>query len=175
MFAAYQKARPEQAAEFLRRMAGNLPADWAQIARNMISDAVGKGEALATRVASQKALEHLVSRLPEMIGGAADLSGSVGTLTSKSEHLKPGAYTGNYISYGVREFGMSTIMNGLALHGGFIPYAGTFMAFSDQAKNAVRLAAIIGLRVVWAFTHDSIGVGEDGPTISPWNRCPPCG
>ena len=91
----------------------------------------------------------------------------MGTLTTKSEHLKPGAYTGNYISYGVREFGMSTVMNGLALHGGFIPYAGTFMAFSDQAKNAVRLAAIMGLRVVWAFTHDSIGVGEDGPTHQP--------
>lgn len=172
MFAAYQKARPGQAAEFLRRMAGDLPVDWARIAHGMIRDAADKGEDLATRVASQKALEHLVGRLPEMIGGAADLSGSVGTLTSKSGHLKPGAYTGNYISYGVREFGMSTIMNGLALHGGFIPYAGTFMAFSDQAKNAVRLAAIIGLRVVWAFTHDSIGVGEDGPTHQPVEQVP---
>mgnify|MGYP000788683353 FL=1 len=133
-------------------MAGDLPADWAAIAAGMLKEAVDKGENVATRVASQKALEHLVGNLPELVGGAADLSGSVGTLTTKSEHLKPGAYTGNYISYGVREFGMSTVMNGLALHGGFIPYAGTFMAFSDQAKNAVRLAAIMGLRVVWAFT-----------------------
>lgn len=166
-FAAYRQAHPELAAEFLRRMAGDLPAGWAAIAAGMLKEAVDKGENVATRVASQKALEHLVGNLPELVGGAADLSGSVGTLTTKSEHLKPGAYTGNYISYGVREFGMSTVMNGLALHGGFIPYAGTFMAFSDQAKNAVRLAAIMGLRVVWAFTHDSIGVGEDGPTHQP--------
>lgn len=171
-FAAYAKARPELAAEFKRRMAGDLPADWAAIARGMLEDAVSAAEDLATRVASQKSLEHLVGRLPEMIGGAADLSSSVGTLTSRSEYLKPGAYTGNYISYGVREFGMSTVMNGLALHGGFIPYAGTFMAFSDQAKNAVRLAAIMGLRVVWAFTHDSIGVGEDGPTHQPVEQVP---
>ena len=166
-FAAYRQAHPELAAEFLRRMAGDLPADWAAIAAGMLKEAVDKGENVATRVASQKALEHLVGNLPELVGGAADLSGSVGTLTTKSEHLKPGAYTGNYISYGVREFGMSTVMNGLALHGGFIPYAGTFMAFSDQAKNAVRLAANMGLRVVWAFTHDSLGVGEDGPTHQP--------
>lgn len=171
-FAAYAKARPELAAEFKRRMAGDLPADWVAIARGMLEDAVSAAEDLATRVASQKSLEHLVGRLPEMIGGAADLSSSVGTLTSRSEYLKPGAYTGNYISYGVREFGMSTVMNGLALHGGFIPYAGTFMAFSDQAKNAVRLAAIMGLRVVWAFTHDSIGVGEDGPTHQPVEQVP---
>lgn len=166
-FEAYKKAFPEQAAEFRRRIAGDLPTDWPAVAEAMVAEAVSKAENIATRVSSQKALEHIVGRLPEMVGGAADLSGSVGTLTSKSEHLKPGTYTGNYISYGVREFGMSTIMNGLALHGGFIPYAGTFMAFSDQAKNAVRLAAIMGLRSLWAFTHDSIGVGEDGPTHQP--------
>lgn len=166
-FEAYKKAFPERAAEFRRRIAGDLPTDWPAVAEAMVAEAVSKAENIATRVSSQKALEHIVGRLPEMVGGAADLSGSVGTLTSKSEHLKPGTYTGNYISYGVREFGMSTIMNGLALHGGFIPYAGTFMAFSDQAKNAVRLAAIMGLRSLWAFTHDSIGVGEDGPTHQP--------
>lgn len=171
-YAAYAKANPELAAEFSRRMAGELPEDWPHIASAMLQEAMDKAESLATRVASQRALDHLVGRLPEMVGGSADLSGSVGTEARDSHLLDPASYSGNYISYGVREFGMGTIMNGLALHGGFIPYAGTFMAFSDQAKNAVRLAAIMGLRVVWVFTHDSIGVGEDGPTHQPVEQLP---
>jgi len=133
----------------------------------MVAEAVSKAETTATRVASKKTLECLVPRLPELVGGSADLTGSVGTLTSSSVHLDIQSHEGNYISYGVREFGMSAIMNGFALHGGFIPYAGTFMSFADQAKNALRLAAIMGIRSVWVLTHDSIGVGEDGPTHQP--------
>lgn len=167
VFAAYASANPELAAEFTRRMAGDLPEDWPQIARAALDDMVSRGESLATRVASQRVLDHLVAVLPEMLGGSADLSGSVGTLAKTSQQLDAQTFTGNYVSYGVREFGMGAIMNGLAAHGGFIPYAGTFMAFSDQAKNAVRLAAIMGIRVVWVLTHDSIGVGEDGPTHQP--------
>ena len=107
-----------------------------------------------------------------MLGGSADLTGSVGTKTSHSVNFDPATCTGNYLAYGVREFGMSAIMNGLALHGGFIPYAGTFMVFSDYAKNALRLAALMGTRAVWVFTHDSIGVGEDGPTHQPIEQVP---
>jgi len=166
-YAAYAKANPELAAEFTRRMRGELPEDWAAIARGMIEEAVSKAETTATRVASKKTLECLVPRLPELVGGSADLTGSVGTLTSSSEHMDVQTHKGNYVSYGVREFGMSAIMNGFALHGGFIPYAGTFMSFADQAKNALRLAAIMGIRAVWVLTHDSIGVGEDGPTHQP--------
>ncbi|WP_298992077.1 transketolase [uncultured Desulfovibrio sp.] len=166
-YAAYAKANPELAAEFTRRMRGELPEDWAAIARGMIEEAVSKAETTATRVASKKTLECLVPRLPELVGGSADLTGSVGTLTSASEHMDVQTHKGNYVSYGVREFGMSAIMNGFALHGGFIPYAGTFMSFADQAKNALRLAAIMGIRAVWVLTHDSIGVGEDGPTHQP--------
>ena len=166
-YAAYAKANPELAAEFTRRMRGELPEDWASIARGMIEEAVSKAETTATRVASKKTLECLVPRLPELVGGSADLTGSVGTLTSSSEHMDVQTHKGNYVSYGVREFGMSAIMNGFALHGGFIPYAGTFMSFADQAKNALRLAAIMGIRAVWVLTHDSIGVGEDGPTHQP--------
>lgn len=167
LFDAYAKAHPELAAELTRRMQGKLPANWAEIAAGALQEAVSKGESTATRVASKKTLEYLVPRLPELAGGSADLTGSVGTLTSSSVHMDVKEHTGNYISYGVREFGMSAIMNGLALHGGFIPYAGTFLAFADQAKNALRLAAIMGIRVVWVLTHDSIGVGEDGPTHQP--------
>ncbi len=166
-FDAYAKAHPQLAAEMTRRMQGNLPADWAAIAAGALQDAISKGESIATRVASKKTLEYLVPRLPELAGGSADLTGSVGTLTSSSVHMDVKEHTGNYISYGVREFGMSAIMNGLALHGGFIPYAGTFLAFADQAKNALRLASIMGIRVIWVLTHDSIGVGEDGPTHQP--------
>lgn len=167
LFDAYAKAHPELAAELTRRMQGKLPANWAEIAAGALQEAISKGESTATRVASKKTLEYLVPRLPELAGGSADLTGSVGTLTSSSVHMDVKEHTGNYISYGVREFGMSAIMNGLALHGGFIPYAGTFLAFADQAKNALRLAAIMGIRVVWVLTHDSIGVGEDGPTHQP--------
>lgn len=167
LFDAYAKAHPELAAELTRRMQGKLPANWAEIAAGALQEAVSKAESTATRVASKKTLEYLVPRLPELAGGSADLTGSVGTFTSSSVHMDVKEHTGNYISYGVREFGMSAIMNGLALHGGFIPYAGTFLAFADQAKNALRLAAIMGIRVIWVLTHDSIGVGEDGPTHQP--------
>ena len=153
-------------------MKGDLPADWADIAAAMVKKAVEAGESIATRVASKKALEELVGNLPEMLGGSADLTGSVGTKTSHSVNFDPATCTGNYLAYGVREFGMSAIMNGLALHGGFIPYAGTFMVFSDYAKNALRLAALMGTRAVWVFTHDSIGVGEDGPTHQPIEQVP---
>ena len=171
-FDAYRAACPELAAELERRMKGDLPADWADIAAAMVKKAVEAGESIATRVASKKALEELVGNLPEMLGGSADLTGSVGTKTSHSVNFDPATCTGNYLAYGVREFGMSAIMNGLALHGGFIPYAGTFMVFSDYAKNALRLAALMGTRAVWVFTHDSIGVGEDGPTHQPIEQVP---
>lgn len=174
-FAAYEAAYPELAAEFTRRMAGELPQDWAAIAAQAVQQAVDKAENVATRVAGQRALEVFTARLPELLGGSADLTGSVGTKTAASVPLSAanGNWdSANYISYGVREFGMSAIMNGVALHGGFIPYAGTFMVFSDYAKNAVRLAALMGIRVVWVFTHDSIGVGEDGPTHQPVEQVP---
>ena len=169
-FAAYAAAHPELAAEFSRRMRGDLPADWADIAAATVQQAVAAEESIATRVAGQRALETLVARLPELLGGSADLTGSVGTKTAASVPLDAAAGNwaeANYLSYGVREFGMSAIMNGLALHGGFIPYAGTFMVFSDYAKNAVRLAALMKISAIWVFTHDSIGVGEDGPTHQP--------
>lgn len=175
-FAEYEKAYPDLAADFLRRMAGDLPADFEKVCSEMIAEAIDNDKAVATRIASKKCLEHLVAKLPEMVGGSADLSGSVGTQPSSSKLICSGedssSYSGNYISYGVREFGMGAIMNGLALHGGFIPYAGTFMAFADQAKNAMRLSAIMGLRVIWVLTHDSIGVGEDGPTHQPIEQLP---
>lgn len=172
VFSAYKSAYPEKAAEFLRRMAGELPADWAKVAESLMTRALGAEAPEATRVASRKALETLVPALPELVGGSADLSGSVGTMTAASAVLDTSAYAGNYLYYGVREFGMGAIMNGLALHGGFIPYAGTFMAFSDQARNALRLSAIMGLRVIWVLTHDSIGVGEDGATHQPVEQIP---
>lgn len=180
-FIAYKNAYPELAAEFLRRMSGDLPADFEKVCHEMIAEAIDNNKAVATRIASKNCLEHLVPNLPEMVGGSADLSGSVGTQPSSAKLVCPGmvtgendsvSYSGNYISYGVREFGMGAIMNGLALHGGFIPYAGTFMAFADQAKNAMRLSAIMGLRVIWVLTHDSIGVGEDGPTHQPIEQLP---
>ncbi len=166
-FKAYAIDYPELAAMFEARMAGTLPIDWEKIANGMVEDAVAKAESLATRQASKKSLEHLVGTVPGMIGGSADLTGSVGTLTGKSRPVDLKTYTGNYLHYGVREFAMGTIMNGLTAHGGFIPYAGTFMSFSDQAKNALRLAALMHLRTIWVLTHDSIGVGEDGPTHQP--------
>jgi transketolase len=166
-FAAYRQARPDLADEFSRRMAGDLPADWPALARDILREAQTRTEDAATRVASRTVLDRLAPRLPELVGGSADLSGSVGTCVASSRRFDPATGLGNYISYGVREFGMGAVMNGLVLHGGFIPYAGTFLAFSDQAKNAVRLAALMGLRLVWVFTHDSIGVGEDGPTHQP--------
>ncbi|MDE7241678.1 transketolase [Desulfovibrio sp.] len=172
LFDAYRAAHPELAAEFVRRMAGELPADWPEVSARLMAQARGADAPEATRVASRKALEVLVPALPELVGGSADLSGSVGTQTRASMALDTASYAGNYLYYGVREFGMGAIMNGLALHGGFIPYAGTFMAFSDQARNALRLSSIMGLRVIWVLTHDSIGVGEDGATHQPVEQIP---
>ncbi len=166
LFDAYRDAYPDLAAEFERRMRGELPGDLDAILAQAARDA-RVDEKVATRVASKTVLSALVPAMPELIGGAADLSGSVGTRTPSSVSMDPASYTGNYICYGVREFGMGCIMNGLAVHGGFIPYAGTFMVFSDYAKHALRLSALMSLRTVWVFTHDSYAVGEDGPTHQP--------
>jgi transketolase len=166
VFSSYQKSYPAEAAEFERRMAGRLPDTFGAAAQRMVEEFNAKGETLATRRASQLALDVLKPALPEMIGGSADLTGSNLTM-AKSSRVVGREGGGNYIFYGVREFGMAAIANGIALHGGFIPYDGTFLVFSDYARNALRLAALMGLRVVHVFTHDSIGLGEDGPTHQP--------
>jgi transketolase len=162
-FAAYRSTYPELAAEFSRRMGGDLPVRWKETAMVVVDAAAAKGESMATRKASQQAIEMLAPTLPELVGGSADLTGSVFTNWSGSKaigrHLP-----GNYLHFGVREFAMSAIANGLALHGGFIPYVGTFLTFSDYARNAVRMAALMKLRSIFVYTHDSIGLGEDGPT-----------
>jgi transketolase len=162
-FAGYAKAYPELAEEFWRRIEGALPSGWDQHVEALIAKANEKAENIATRKASQNAIEGLAPLLPELIGGSADLTGSNLTLWSGSRTVgkKDG---GNYIYYGVREFGMSAIVNGLALHGGLIPYAATFLMFSEYARNALRLAALMKIRAIFVFTHDSIGLGEDGPT-----------
>jgi transketolase len=162
-FDAYERAHPEAAREFRRRMAGELPQDYASAVNAMLQKAAEKKESVASRKASQLALEALGPHLPELIGGSADLTGSNLTNWSGS---KPVAATGggNYIYFGVREFAMAAIGNGLALHGGFIPYSGTFLTFSDYSRNALRMAALMKARNVFVFTHDSIGLGEDGPT-----------
>jgi transketolase len=161
--AAYGKAHPSLARELLRRLAGELPENWAAQCRELLDKTVAKGESIATRKASQNAIEALAPGLPELIGGSADLTGSNLTQWSGSKALgREGG--GNYIFYGVREFGMSAVMNGLALHGGVIPYGGTFLTFSDYSRNALRMAALMKVRSIFVFTHDSIGLGEDGPT-----------
>ena len=166
IFSAYEKANPELAKEFLRRIAGALPSDFQEKIKNLITDTNLKAETIATRKASQNALEVLVPALPELIGGSADLAGSNLTLWSGSKGV--GATGGgNYIYFGVREFGMAAICNGIALHGGLIPYHATFLVFSDYARNALRMAALMKQRVVCVFTHDSIGLGQDGPTHQP--------
>ena len=172
LFARYKEAYPELAEEFVRRMRGELPRNFAAVCTEMLEAARSTQEGLATRKSSQKCLEFLTAALPELIGGSADLTGSVGTKTSHSKALVPGSFDANYLYYGVREFGMGCIMNGLAVHGGFLPYAGTFLSFSDQAKNALRLGALMQAHVVWVFTHDSISVGEDGPTHQPVEQLP---
>ena len=165
-FKAYEAAFPQEAAEFERRMAGKLPADLEQKLSALASEANQKGETLATRRASQLVLEALKPALPELVGGSADLTGSNLTMVKGSRVVgREGG--GNYVFYGVREFGMGAIMNGLALHGGLIPYGGTFLVFSDYARNALRLAALMGVQVIYVFSHDSIGLGEDGPTHQP--------
>jgi transketolase len=154
---------PEDGAEFVRRLAGELPADFDAIAQNLIDAANAKAETIATRKASQLAIEAFAPAIPEMIGGSADLTHSNLTIWQNAPVVKR-AEAGRYISYGVREFGMAAIMNGLALHGGFIPFGGTFLTFSDYSRNAIRMAALMKLRVIHVLTHDSIGLGEDGPT-----------
>ncbi|MFN4359672.1 MAG: transketolase [Hylemonella sp.] len=167
-FAAYTAAHPELAAEFKRRMAGDLPKQFAQTAVDAAVAAHTKAETVATRKASQIALEAFTAALPELLGGSADLTGSNLTNTSHTPALRFDAEGngngGRHINYGVREFGMAAIMNGVALHGGYIPYGGTFLTFSDYSRNAIRMAALMKQRVVHVFTHDSIGLGEDGPT-----------
>ena len=173
-FAAYQAAHPALASELLRRMKGDLPANFQQIAFDAIVAADTKAETVASRKASQIALGFFTAALPEMLGGSADLTGSNLTNTPSTPNLRvdaAGAVSntaegvgGRHINYGVREFGMAAIMNGVALHGGYIPYGGTFLTFSDYSRNAIRMAALMKKRVVHVFTHDSIGLGEDGPT-----------
>lgn len=166
-FAAYAAAHPELAAEFKRRIAGELPADFAEKAAAYIKDVADKGETIASRKASQNALNAFGPLLPEFLGGSADLAGSNLTLWKGCKGVSAEDASGNYMFYGVREFGMSAIMNGIALHGGFVPYGATFLIFMEYARNAVRMSALMKKRVLYVFTHDSIGLGEDGPTHQP--------
>lgn len=167
-FEAYGKAHPQLALEYVRRAAGDLPKNFAQVAVDAALAAHTQAATVASRKASQMALESFTQALPELLGGSADLTGSVFTNTSHTPALRFGtdgaSNGGRHINYGVREFGMAGVMNGVALHGGFIPYGGTFLTFSDYCRNALRMAALMKLRVVHVFTHDSIGLGEDGPT-----------
>lgn len=165
-FAEYRAAFPEEAVEFERRMRGDLPANWAQFAAGVIAKTNEKAETIATRKASQNAINALAPALPEFLGGSADLTGSNFTDWTGCKKVH-GKKSGNYISYGVREFGMSAIMNGMALHGGLLPFGGTFLMFSEYARNALRMAALMKQRVIFVYTHDSIGLGEDGPTHQP--------
>ena len=162
-FNEYTKKYPSESAEFKRRIAGDLPANWREHAENAITQVNEKAETIASRKASQNAIEGLAPALPELVGGSADLAGSNLTLWSGSKGIS-NETGGNYIYYGVREFGMSAIMNGLSLHGGIIPYGATFLMFSEYARNALRMAALMKIRNLFVFTHDSIGLGEDGPT-----------
>lgn len=167
LFAAYAQRWPELAAEFTRRMNGELPGEWAENIQQYVHALQANPAALATRQVSQNCLNFLADMLPELMGGSADLSPSNLTRHQKSVDFTADNPAGNYISYGVREFGMSAIMNGLALHGGFIPYGGTFLMFMEYARNALRMAALMKIRSVFVYTHDSIGLGEDGPTHQP--------
>ena len=182
LFAAYESAHPALAKEYKRRMAGDLPKHFSQTVVDAVIDAHTKAETVASRKASQLALEAFTAALPELLGGSADLTGSnltntkstpsfrvdlagdVVTYPGAEGHNTPDDTTGRHINYGVREFGMAAIMNGVALHGGFIPYGGTFLTFSDYSRNAIRMAALMKQRIIHVFTHDSIGLGEDGPT-----------
>ncbi|MEY8876240.1 MAG: transketolase [Leptothrix sp. (in: b-proteobacteria)] len=166
-FAAYRAAHPALADEFERRLAGELPADWGAIVRDTLGCFGHATEAVASRKASQQVLARVAPRIPELLGGSADLTASNLTDFPGCGAVRGGHKGGRHIHYGVREFGMAAVMNGLALHGGFIPYGGTFLTFSDYSRNAIRMAALMQLRVVHVFTHDSIGLGEDGPTHQP--------
>ncbi|MGL5741659.1 MAG: transketolase [Legionella sp.] len=163
----YQHRYPQEHQEFLRRINGDLPDDWSSHAQAFLEQCRANDKAVATRKASQQCIEYFARLLPEMLGGSADLTGSNNTYWSGSRAISAEYYSGNYLYYGVREFAMAAIMNGLAVHGGFIPYGGTFLVFADYARNAVRLSALMKQRVIYVFTHDSIGLGEDGPTHQP--------
>lgn len=167
MMEKYAAAYPDLAAEFHRRMSGDLPRDFSDLAWKAVRELQSQAKTTATRKASKMALEELGPLLPELFGGSADLSGSNQTLWSGSRPVSKEGWEGNYLHYGVREFGMAAIMNGLALHKGLIPYGGTFLVFSDYARNALRLSALMGVRTIYVLTHDSIGLGEDGPTHQP--------
>ncbi|WP_210398123.1 transketolase [Motiliproteus sediminis] len=167
LFAAYSEAHPELANEFLRRISGDLPDDFNAKAQAYIEEVQAKGDTVASRKASQNTLNAFGPLLPELLGGSADLAGSNLTLWSGCKGISKTESDGNYLFYGVREFGMSAIMNGLALHGGFIPYGATFLVFMEYARNAVRMASLMKQRAIFVYTHDSIGLGEDGPTHQP--------
>ncbi|EOA8955966.1 transketolase, partial [Vibrio harveyi] len=166
-FAAYEAAYPELAAEFKRRVNGDLPAEWEAKANQIIADLQANPANIASRKASQNALEAFGQMLPEFMGGSADLAPSNLTMWSGSKSLEANDFSGNYIHYGVREFGMTAIMNGIALHGGFVPYGATFLMFMEYARNAMRMAALMKVQNIQVYTHDSIGLGEDGPTHQP--------
>ncbi|EGQ8018716.1 MULTISPECIES: transketolase [Vibrio] len=166
-FAAYEAAYPELAAEFKRRVSGELPAQWEEKASQIIADLQANPANIASRKASQNALEAFGALLPEFMGGSADLAPSNLTMWSGSKSLEASDFSGNYIHYGVREFGMTAIMNGIALHGGFVPYGATFLMFMEYARNAMRMAALMKIQNIQVYTHDSIGLGEDGPTHQP--------
>ncbi|MEO0367909.1 MAG: transketolase [Pseudomonadota bacterium] len=171
LFANYESAHPEKASEFKRRTAGLLPDDWAQQAAAAVSDINSAAEKLATRKASLKALNKLGPLIPEVLGGSADLAGSNYTIWDESKPLTNDDANGNYVYFGVREFAMSAISNGIALHGGFIPYAATFLVFTDYMRNGMRMSALMKLPVIYVLTHDSIGLGEDGPTHQAVEHC----
>jgi transketolase len=164
---AYSRAHPELAAELERRLRGELPADWRKAVEELIAAESASAKAAATRSSSQQVLNAIAPAIPELLGGSADLTGSNNTNHKGSVVVSADEIGGNYIHYGVREFGMTAIMNGISLHGGFIPYGGTFLVFSDYARNAVRMAALMKQGVILVYTHDSIGLGEDGPTHQP--------
>ncbi|EGQ7912656.1 TPA: transketolase [Vibrio parahaemolyticus] len=166
-FAAYEAAYPELAAEFKRRVNGELPAEWEEKASQIIAELQANPANIASRKASQNALEAFGALLPEFMGGSADLAPSNLTMWSGSKSLEANDFSGNYIHYGVREFGMTAIMNGIALHGGFVPYGATFLMFMEYARNAMRMAALMKIQNIQVYTHDSIGLGEDGPTHQP--------
>ncbi|HEX6692953.1 MAG TPA: transketolase [Burkholderiales bacterium] len=166
MFKKYAAQHPAEAAEFQRRSSGRLPESFPEILQKLVEETNQKAETIATRKASQNVLEALVPAVPDLVGGSADLTGSNLTMVKASKTVSPEA-AGNHVFYGVREFAMCAMMNGIALHRGFVPYGGTFLVFSDYARNALRMAALMKIRVVYVFTHDSIGLGEDGPTHQP--------
>nr|WP_321242867.1 transketolase [uncultured Tolumonas sp.] len=166
-YAAYAEAHPELAAEYKRRVNGDLPANWAEASQAFVEQLQANPSKIASRKASQNAIEAFGKLLPEFLGGSADLAPSNLTMWSGSESLTADDASGNYVHYGVREFAMSAMMNGVALHGGFIPYGATFLMFMEYARNALRMAALMKQRAIFVYTHDSIGLGEDGPTHQP--------